>query len=113
SIACAGSAHMRRQSEQNSSLFVWRSVVQGPFEVKDARSAPPSAAAVLEFEWSLHKIAAMQATNDCRSERRQSHMCRYRPRGGRDRSRGPLAASTARCVCPDAAAVSAITPQPM
>jgi len=69
---------MRHQTEQNSSLFVWRSVVQGPFEVKDARSAPPLAAAfqaVLEFEWSLHKIAAMQAMNDCRRERRQSHMC--------------------------------------
>jgi len=47
--------------------MAWRSEAREGFEVKDARSAPPPAAAlraVLEFESLSRKIAAKQSTDE-------------------------------------------------
>jgi hypothetical protein len=50
-------------------LFAWRSGARQEFEVKDAQSAPPSAAAlraVLEFEFLSRRIAFKQPMNSWR-----------------------------------------------
>ena len=50
-------------------LFAWRSDARQEFEVKDARSAPPSAAAfqaVLEFEFLSRIIASKQSMDGWR-----------------------------------------------
>jgi hypothetical protein len=54
---------------QISPLFAWRSGARDEFEVKDARSAPPPAAAlraVLEFEFVSRIIASKQSMDDWR-----------------------------------------------
>src|ERR1700722_19819754 len=60
------------------SLISWRSVAPEQFEVKDARSAPPSAAAlraVLEFELLWRIMASMNSMRCWRRARRAYHAC--------------------------------------
>jgi hypothetical protein len=54
--------------------MAWRSEAREEFEVKDARSAPPPAAArraVLEFEFLSRKIAAKQSTDEFSARQRR------------------------------------------
>ena len=58
---------------QSSPLFAWRSGAREQFEVKDARSAPPPAAAlraVFEFEFLSRRIAFKQSMDSWRWGRR-------------------------------------------
>jgi hypothetical protein len=59
--------------------MAWRSEAREEFEVKDARSAPPPAAArraVLEFEFLSRKMAPKQSTDEspARRHRKGSHV---------------------------------------